>query len=94
MIIEELTNQEQGCALSVSECGIWITDMKAKTHFAIECSTDILWLIEKLKFLHSIMEEGEAHEAKARRDKAANTKPVSLEEAKAKFSKMRDMLMG
>ena len=94
MIIEELTNQEDGCALTVSECGIWIKAPEAEVHFTFECSTDILWLIEKLKFLHAITEEGEAHEAKIRRDKAANAQPVSLEEATAKFSRMREMLMG
>ena len=93
MIVEQITNEEDGAELAPSECGIWINAPGASVHFAFESSIDIIWLIHRLNTLYVDMRECERGDARERaRERRESKSPVSLEEAKAKFSEMRRML--
>jgi hypothetical protein len=98
MIVEQITNQDGGTALSVSECGIWMESSNIALHHAFETSVDLEWLIVRLNELYVNTREAEKNErekAELREmDRRKEKSPVSLEDAMSKFSAMRQMLGG
>jgi hypothetical protein len=86
MIVEQITNEADGTSVSITECGVLVQSPRASIHHAFEDSTEILWFIGKLKFLHGITVAGEADAAKERRE----SKPTG--DSDSRFAAMRQML--